>query len=207
MNLIFQKSLLASAVLAALSISATQAQAAGTITFGEDKYISVGFGAIGSYNSVEDAAANGDDRSNDFSLDSARLYLSGSLNKYIKGMLNTEKSGGGVGGNIEIIDANVQFQITPEIAIWAGRFLSPSDRANMAGPYYSMGGGYWANVASRYGWNGGIIGRDEGVALVGSAFDSKLAYSFGAFEGDNIFRFSGVGALSGTAGDNIRQSD
>ncbi|MES2503017.1 MAG: porin [Pseudomonadota bacterium] len=201
MNLIFQKSLLASAVLAALSISATQAQAAGTITFGEDKYISVGFGAIGSYNSVEDAAANGDDRSNDFSLDSARLYLSGSLNKYIKGMLNTEKSGGGVGGNIEIIDANVQFQITPEIAIWAGRFLSPSDRANMAGPYYSMGGGYWANVASRYGWNGGIIGRDEGVALVGSAFDSKLAYSFGAFEGDNIFRFSGVGALSETAGD------
>ncbi len=201
MNSIFKKSLLASAVLAALSISATQAQAAGTITFGEDKYISVGFGAIGSYNSVEDAAANNDDRSNDFSLDSARIYISGSMNKYIKGMLNTEKSGGGVGGNIEIIDANVQFQITPEIAIWAGRFLSPSDRANMAGPYYSMGGGYWANVASRYGWNGGIIGRDEGVALVGSAFDSKLAYSFGAFEGDNIFRFSGVGALSETAGD------
>ena len=157
MNSIFQKSLLASAVLAALSISATQAQAAGTITFGEDKYISVGFGAIGSYNSVEDAAANNDDRSNDFSLDSARIYISGSLNKYIKGMLNTEKSGGGVGGNIEIIDANVQFQITPEIAIWAGRFLSPSDRANMAGPYYSMGGGYWANVASRYGWNGGPL--------------------------------------------------
>ena len=201
MNLIFKKRLLKSAVLAALSISATQALAAGTITFGEDKYISVGFGAIGSYNSVEDAAANGDDRSNDFSLDSARIYISGSLNKYIKGMLNTEKSGGGVGGNIEIIDANVQFQITPEIAIWAGRFLSPSDRANMAGPYYSMGGGYWANIASRYGWNGGIIGRDEGVALVGSAFDSKLAYSFGAFEGDNIFRFSGVGALSETAGD------
>lgn len=201
MNSIFKKSLLASAVLAALSISATQAQAAGTITFGEDKYISVGFGAIGSYNSVEDAAANNDDRSNDFSLESARIYISGSMNKYIKGMLNTEKSGGGVGGNIEIIDANVQFQITPEIAIWAGRFLSPSDRANMAGPYYSMGGGYWANVASRYGWNGGIIGRDEGVALVGSAFDSKLAYSFGAFEGDNIFRFSGVGALSETAGD------
>ena len=199
MNSIFQKSLLASAVLAALSISATQAQAAGTITFGEDKYISVGFGAIGSYNSVEDAAANGDDRSNDFSLDSARIYISGSMNKYIKGMLNTEKSGSG--GTIEVIDANVQFQITPEIAIWAGRFLSPSDRANMAGPYYSMGGGYWANVASRCGWNGGIIGRDEGVALVGSAFDSKLAYSFGAFEGDNIFRFSGVGALSETAGD------
>ncbi|MFA6040590.1 MAG: porin [Methylophilus sp.] len=188
-----KNNVLASAVLAALSFAAMQAQAGGTITFGEDKYVSVGFGTIASYSSVENAAANGS-RSNDFSLDSARLYLSGSMNKYIKGMLNTEKSGGG--GSLEVIDANVQFQLTPQVAIWAGRFLSPSDRANMAGPYYSMGGGYWANVASRYGWNGGIIGRDEGVALVGSALDDKLAYSFGAFEGGNIYRFSGVNAQS-----------
>ncbi|OYZ07575.1 MAG: porin [Methylophilales bacterium 16-45-7] len=195
MKAIFKTSVLVSAVMASLSIYATSSQAAGTITFGEDKYVSVGFGFISSYSSVEDAAANGDDRSNDFSLNSARLYLSGSFNKYIKGMLNTERSGGGE-GNIEVIDANVQFQLTPEIAIWAGRFLSPSDRANMAGPYYSSGGGggYWANVSSRYGWNGGVVGRDEGVAFVGSFLEDKLAVSFGAFEGDNIFRFSGVGA-------------
>jgi len=195
MKLKLKNSLLVSAVLAASSLAATNAQAAGTITFGEDKYVSVGFGFISSYSSVEDAAPNGNDRSNDFSLNSARLYLSGSFNKYIKGMLNTERSGGGE-GNIEVIDANVQFQLTPEIAIWAGRFLSPSDRANMAGPYYSSGGGggYWANISSRYGWNGGVIGRDEGVAFVGSFLEDKLAVSFGAFEGDNIFRFSGVGA-------------
>ncbi|HEY0562571.1 MAG TPA: porin [Methylophilus sp.] len=195
MKAILKRSVLAGAVCAALSMSAMQAQAAGTITFGEDQYVSVGFGFITSYSSVEDAAANGNDRSNDFSLNSARLYLSGSMNKYIKGMLNTERSGGGE-GNIEVIDANVQFQLTPEIAIWAGRFLSPSDRANMAGPYYSSGGGggYWANISSRYGWNGGVIGRDEGVAFVGSFLEDKLAVSFGAFEGDNIFRFSGVGA-------------
>lgn len=195
MNLNLKKNVLCSAVLAACSLGALSAQAAGTITFGEDKYVSVGFGFITSYKSEEDAAANGNDRSNDFSLNSARLYLSGSFNKYIKGMLNTERSGGGE-GNIEVIDANVQFQLTPEIAIWAGRFLSPSDRANMAGPYYSSGGGggYWANISSRYGWNGGVIGRDEGVAFVGSFLEDKLAVSFGAFEGDNIFRFSGVSA-------------
>lgn len=194
MNLNLKKNVLRSVVLTACSLGALSAQAAGTITFGEDKYVSVGFGFITSYSSVEDAAANGNDRSNDFSLNSARLYLSGSFNKYIKGMLNTERSGGGE-GNIEVIDANVQFQLTPEIAIWAGRFLSPSDRANMAGPYYSSGGGggYWANVSSRYGWNGGVIGRDEGVAFVGSFLEDKLAVSFGAFEGDNIFRFSGAG--------------
>lgn len=187
-----KKSLLATAVSAALLLPAMSAQAGGTISFGEDKSLSVGFGMRAGYSSVEDAAANGS-RSNDFTLDSARLYLSGSFNKYIKGMLNTEKSNG---ESWEVIDANVQLQMTPEIAIWAGRFLSPSDRANMAGPYYSMGGGYWSNIASRYGWNGGIIGRDEGVAIVGSAMDNKIGYSFGAFEGQNIFRFSGVNAQS-----------
>ena len=114
-------------------------------------------------------------------------------------MLNTERSGGGSGiqasgANVEVIDANVQLQLTPEIAIWAGRFLPPSDRANMAGPYYSSGGGggYWANISSRYGWNGGVIGRDDGVAVVTSFLEDKVAISFGAFEGANLFRYSGV---------------
>jgi hypothetical protein len=187
-----KKCALHTAVAMACGLGAQLANAGATISFGEDKYISAGFGFITSYNSVEDAANNGRDRSNDFALDSARLYLSGSFNKYIKGMLNTEKSGGGsAGSNFEVIDANVQFQVTPEVSIWAGRFLSPSDRANMAGPYYSMGGGYWANIASRYGWNGGVIGRDDGVAVVTSFMEDHVAVSFGAFEGDNIFRFSG----------------
>jgi hypothetical protein len=192
-----QKSLAILSLAVATTLPAMSANAGATISFGEDKSISVGFGFITSYLSAEDGAANGDDRSNDFSLNSARLYVSGSMNKYIKGMLNTERSGGGQ-GNWEVIDANVQLQLTPEVAIWAGRFLSPSDRANMAGPYYSSGGGggYWANISSRYGWNGGVIGRDEGVAVVTSFMEDHLAISFGAFEGDNIFRFSGVGAQS-----------
>jgi hypothetical protein len=202
MNL--KKCALHTAVAMACGLGAQMANAGATITFGEDKYISAGFGFIGGYSSVEDGAANGKDRSNDFSLDSARIYLSGSFNKYIKGMLNTEKNiaapGGGSSDTIQVIDANVQFQLTPEVAIWAGRFLSPSDRANLAGPYYSMGGGYWSGIASRYGFNGGVIGRDEGVAVVTSFLEDHLAVSFGAFEGDNIFRLSGVGAQSETAG-------
>jgi hypothetical protein len=191
------KSLLTMSLAIATAFPAIQANAGATISFGEDKSITAGFGFITSYLSQEDGAPNGSDRSNDFNLNSARLYLSGSLNKYIKGMLNTERSGGGSGlqasgANVEVIDANVQLQITPEIAIWAGRFLPPSDRANMAGPYYSSGGGggYWANISSRYGWNGGVIGRDDGVAVVTSFLEDKLAISFGAFEGANKFRFS-----------------
>jgi hypothetical protein len=191
------KSLVTMSLAIASAFPVMHANAGATISFGEDKSITAGFGFITSYLSQEDAAPNGNDRSNDFNLNSARLYLSGSLNKYIKGMLNTERSGGGSGlqasgANIEVIDANVQLQITPEIAIWAGRFLPPSDRANMAGPYYSSGGGggYWANISSRYGWNGGVIGRDDGVAVVTSFLEDKVAVSFGAFEGANKFRFS-----------------
>ncbi|MDP2248704.1 MAG: porin [Nitrosomonadales bacterium] len=193
MNATFKKSALIAAVASVAGLFSAATHAAGTITFGEDKYISVGFGMRGSYSSVEDGAGNGSSRSNDFDLDSARIYISGSLNKYIKGILNTEKDIAGEG--FQVIDAAGIFEITPEISIWAGRFLSPSDRANMAGPYYSLGGGYWAGIASRYGFNGGYIGRDDGVALVGTAFDSKLAYSFGAFEGNTAFKIAPVAGL------------
>ncbi|MCX4191366.1 porin [Methylophaga sp. OBS1] len=185
------KSLTYAVALGSVAMTAPlSSQAAGTITFGEDQYVSVGFGFIGSYNSTEDAANDGSD-SNDFTLNHGRLYLAGALNKYIKGMLNTEKSGGN--DNFQVIDAVGIFELTPEFSIWAGRFLSPSSRANMAGPFFTSGDGYWADITARYGWNGGVIGRDDGVAIVGTALDQRLAYSFGAFEGKDLFRFS-VGA-------------
>lgn len=185
-----KKSVLATALLAATSIPALTAHAGATINFGEDKSISLGFGMRSSFSSVEDGAPNGSSRSQDFSLDSARIYISGSLNKNIKGMLNTEKDIAGEG--FQVIDGNVQIQIIPELTIWAGRFLSPSDRANMAGPYYSLGGGYWSGIASRYGFNGGYIGRDDGVAAVGELLDGKLGYSLGAFEGNTVFKIAGL---------------
>jgi hypothetical protein len=187
---------LMAAVAAALMLPAIHAHAGGTITFGPDKSISVGLGMRGSFSSVEDAAPNGTSRSQDFSLDSARIYLSGSLNKYVKGMLNTEKDIAGEG--FQAIDANVQLAIAPGVTIWAGRFLSPSDRANMAGPYYSLGGGYWSGIASRYGFNGGYIGRDDGVAVVGSVMGGKLAYAFGAFEGNTTFKIAPVATSNTT---------
>lgn len=185
-----QKRVLVAAVAVAGMISAMSAQAGGTIAIGDDKSVSLGFGMRTSFSSVQNAAPDGS-RSQDFSLDSARLYMSGSLSKTIKGMFNTEKSGGN--DTFQVIDANVQFEVTPAMTIWAGRFLSPSDRANMAGPYYSLGGGYWANIASRYGWNGGIIGRDNGMAVVGNLMDGKLGYSVGAFEGHTTWTYSGLG--------------
>lgn len=197
-----KKSVCATAVAVVAMVPSLTAQAAATITFGEDKYVSVGFGSIAAFNSVENGAGNGG-RSRDFSLDHARIYMSGSLNKYIKGMFNTERTGGSPNGGdstVEVIDAVGIFQITPEFSIWAGRHLSPSDRANMAGPFYAQGVGYWQNIASRYGWNGGVIGRDDGVTGVLELMDSHLNIAFGAYDGDKIFRFSGINAQSSKCG-------
>jgi hypothetical protein len=184
------KSVIAPIVVALASgMISLQAIAGGTIKIGEDQSVSVGFGMRSSYSSVKDAAPDGTSRSSDFNLDSARLFFGASLNKNIKGMLNTEWDG----TEVKIMDAVGQFVYSPELNVWAGRQLSPSDRANMAGPYYSLGGGYWAGVASRYGFNGGIFrGRDDGITVWGNALDNKLGYSFGGYEGHTF----GIGSLT-----------
>lgn len=189
-------------VAAACALMSLNASADATVNFGQDQSVSIGFGMRGSYTSASDGAPDGTDRSSDFHLDSARLYLGGALNKDVKGMINTEWDG----NEMRILDAAGEFAITPELNIWAGRLLSPSDRANMAGPYYSLGGGYWADVASRYGYNGGIFrGRDDGVVAWGDVLDGKLGYSIGAFQG----RTFGIGSLteSEAKADGIKASD
>ena len=173
------------------SFSALEARAGATVNIGPDQSVSIGFGMRASYTNAEHGAPDGS-RSNDFNLDSARIYLGASLNKQIKGMFNTEWDG----DKIRVLDAVGEFALSPELNVWAGRLLSPSDRANMAGPYYSLGGGYWAGVASRYGYNGGIFrGRDDGVVVWGNLLDGKLGYSAGAFEGHTF----GIGSLTQSA--------
>jgi hypothetical protein len=201
MKSIRKEALLAAALGWSAAMASLDAHAGPTIPFGEGKSVSVGFGMRASYTNIENAAPDGS-HANDFNLDSARLFLGASLSKNIGGMLNTEWDGSG----IRVLDAAAQFSFSPELNVWAGRMLSPSDRANMAGPYYSLGGGYWAGVASRYGYNGGIFrGRDDGVTAWGSLAGGKLGYSVGAYEGHTF----GIGALTqgeaGAAG--IRASD
>jgi hypothetical protein len=188
MKAIRKGALLAAALGWSAGMVALDAQAGATIPFGDDKSVSVGFGMRASYTNAENAAPDGS-RANDFNLDSARLFFGASLGKNIQGMLNTEWDG----SSIRVLDAAAQFSLSPELNVWAGRMLSPSDRANMAGPYYSLGGGYWAGVASRYGYNGGIFrGRDDGVTVWGNLLDGKLGYSVGAYEGHTF----GIGTLT-----------
>lgn len=174
------------AVSAACLLTAMGAEAGGTVSFGEDKSITVGLGLRTSFSSVEDGAPSGTSRSSDFAMDSLRLYVNGSLSKQIKATFNTEKD---ANDNIKMLDAYAQFEFSDELNIWAGRMLPPSDRSNLDGPYYLSAWAY-PGVVSQYPAK--FAGRDNGVNVWGKLLDKKLTYAVGAFEGHNNF----VGASS-----------
>ena len=76
-----------------------------------------------------------EDATDAFLLNSARLYLSGPVTRTIQFMFNTEYTG--AGNDIEVLDAVARLEFSPKFNVWFGRFLPPSDRANLHGPYYS----------------------------------------------------------------------
>lgn len=113
-----------------------------------------------------------------FSLNSARLYVSGTAAPKIKFMFNTEYDG--AGNHVDILDAAAQFEISPQFNLWAGRMLPPSDRANLYGPYYSH---EWAVYSDgvQDGYPFIFQGRDNGFLYWGQ-FD-KVKISAGVFDG------------------------
>ena len=70
-----------------------------------------------------------------FQLNHARIYISGPVTDGIKFMFNTDYDS--VTNKIGVMDAVAEFAISPKFNIWAGRFLPPSDRANLYGPFYA----------------------------------------------------------------------
>ncbi len=68
--------------------------------------------------------------------------------------------------------------------IWAGRFLPPSDRANLYGPFYAH---EWAVFSDgiQDGYPSVFQGRDNGVAYWGT-FAKKVKVSLGGFDGGTV---------------------
>lgn len=153
------------------------AQAGGTISMGQDKSISLGLGLKTSYTSFEDEAPSGSDRSSDFNIDSARVYIGASLSKYVKLHLNTEKD---ADDKVEIMDAFGEFQFMPEFNVQMGRTIIPSDRANLSGGYYLPAWDF-AGVGSKA--YSKFVSRDDGALVWGKLMDSKIVYSAGIFQG------------------------
>jgi len=120
----------------------------------------------------------GGDGTDSFVLNSARLYVNGPVTKQIKFMFNTEYDG--ASSHIGVIDAVAQISTSAKFNVWMGRFLPPSDRANLYGPYYSN---EWAVYTDgvQDGYPFVTTGRDNGVAYWGQF--GKVKLSGGVFDG------------------------
>ncbi len=138
--------------------------------------ISIGAGVQTSFKHSEVDVPNSVDV-DDFNLDSARIYLSGKATDTIGIMFNTEYNG--ATETVGVIDAVAQFSFSDSFNIWAGRFLPPSDRANLYGPYYSNHWGvYTDGIQDGYPFE--TTGRDDGVMYWGQFGKAKV--SFGLFD-------------------------
>ncbi len=154
-----------------LFLSAAPAQAQGT-TLGP---VTLGAGLQTSFVHTEPDGADGSDT---FSLNSARIYVNGPVTNTIKFMFNTEYNG--AQNDIEVLDAVARLEFSEKFNIWFGRFLPPSDRANLYGPYYAH---HWAVFQDgvQDGYPFIFQGRDNGVAYWGQF--GKVKLSAGAFDG------------------------
>ena len=131
------------------------------------------------------------DATDHFRVNSLRLYVNGAATSNIKFMVNTDIDYGGSLGapsdgqmtDFKILDAVAQFEMSDQFNVWVGRFLPPSDRANLYGPFYSH---HWAVYSDgiQDGYPFIFQGRANGAAYWGQ-FD-KVKVSVGAFDGTSL---------------------
>ena len=136
--------------------------------------VSVGAGIRTSFTHTEPDVGDSVD---DFELNSARIYLSGKVTEQIGLTVNTEYNPGNE--TLVVMDAFASFNFSEQFNIWAGRFLPPSDRSNLYGPYYANHWGVYQDGVQD-GYPSESIGRDDGIAYWGRFGIVKV--SAGAFD-------------------------
>lgn len=123
----------------------------------------------------------GDSSVSGFALDSIRLYINGAVTDQIKMTFNTEYTGSD--NHVEVMDAIGRFEFGDSFNLWAGRFLPPSDRANLYGPYYANDWTPYADGVADY-YPNVAVGRDNGLAAWGDA--GLLKWQVGVFDGESL---------------------
>ena len=153
--------------------------------------ITVGAGLQTSYDHIDTIGSGATD--DQFALNHARIYINGPVTENISFMFNTDYDS--VSNKIGVLDAVAEFTFAPQFHIWAGRFLEPSDRANLYGPFYSH---EWLTFTDgvQDGYSSIYQGRDNGVMYWGDFFKQRMKVSVGAFDGKSA---TGNGQVLGAA--------
>jgi hypothetical protein len=160
----------------------------GQLTLGP---VTVGAGLQTGFDHIDTTGGGGTD--DQFAVDHARIYINGNVTQDISFMFNTDYDS--VTNQLEVLDAVAQFNFAPEFHLWAGRFLEPSDRANLYGPFYSQ---EWLTFTDgvQDGYPSIYQGRDNGVMYWGDFFQQRMKVSVGAFDGKSA---TGQGEVLGAA--------
>jgi len=155
----------------------------------KDAYISVGAGLRTSYLAAEDMAANGSSYSNDWVLDSTRLYFNGRGHKYIGFEVNTDIQNTYLrpfvtdndAVKFRLLDAIGKFGDGGAVNAWVGRMLPPSDRANLSGPFFTntYDFPFVSNLPAIFD------GRQDGAVVWGIVGNQALKYQAGIYDGAN----------------------
>lgn len=168
-----------------LACTVSLAYAGADFKIGDDVSLSLGIGLRASFTSLEKSAPNGNSHSDKFALENMQIYTSAQYGKYLKATFNTERPPGpattGAAG-IRVMDAIAQLEPYEAFNVWVGRMLPPSDRANLAGSFYSVPWSF-PGVVSNYPMI--AFGRDDGATFWGKPMGGKVVYAIGAYNGHN----------------------
>lgn len=111
-----------------------------------------------------------------FQLD-VRPYISGQITPFLKFEGNLDLNNGDQ-SRIHVLDAVAKLEPDDLFNVWMGRFLPPSDRANLSGPYYQNAWNYPTGVN---GFPSIYAGRADGAAVWGQVGKGRVKYQAGAF--------------------------
>ena len=115
----------------------------------------------------------------DVSLDSsyAELHASGQVHEKVNWTFNMNANGNN--GEVHIMDAIIQLDLSDPIHVWVGQHLVPSDRSNFSGPFFMSPWAYPGLTGPRQG----PTGRNVGATLWGDIGGTgKFKYYAGVFD-------------------------
>jgi hypothetical protein len=121
-------------------------------------------------------AANSSDSLGLQTLD-VRPYISGQVLPMLKFEGNLDLNNGD-NSRIRVLDAVGKFEPDDLFNVWLGRFLPPSDRANLSGPYYQNAWNFPADVNA---YPSIYAGRADGGAVWGQLEKGRFKYAAGVF--------------------------
>jgi hypothetical protein len=148
---------------------------AGVIRIDDEKSLFVTVGLRASAGAASSAGPS----TYDISLDGAILSLGGQYNPTLKVSLN---GGRAPTGELRIFDAIGMWEPKDYLKLWVGRFLVPTDRATLTGPFFGLS---WdAPLVAAY--PAAVVGRSDGLTLWGHFFEGKLKYYAGLFRRPDV---------------------